>query len=390
MPIESSDEGGRMPALDSVIRDSKPCDFLSRDEEGIWRHKGILPDVSYRVSLGEGMTPLVPARRLPARMQLAATAYLKMESANPTGSFKDRASAVGVSAAVSSGFRRGIIASTGNAAASFAAYATRAAMESYVLVPRGTVQAKMTKTLIHGPRVFELEGDISDCIRMAAECANHGFFNATTIAVMNPLCIEGYKTISYEIFEELGEMPAWVAIPLGAGPLAAGICKGFDEVAALTGRPAPRVVGVQAAGCAPIFRAYISGGKVAPWKEAITTRVAAIADPLVGYVEDGQSALEWIRKLDGIVIAVEDDEIFEAQRELASAEGIFAEPAACASIVGLKELARKGLVREKDTVVAVVTGHGLNDPASVAGLPAPERVEARLEALLALVDGPAP
>lgn len=362
--------------------------FAVRDEVGIWRHKELLPDLSSHVSLGEGMTQLLLARRLGIQTKLAARVYFKMESTNPTGSFKDRASAIGVSAALSLGFRRGIIASTGNAAASFAAYAVRAAIKAYILVPHGTAQAKMIKTLIHGPRVFELEGTISDCIRVAAECAEDGFFNATTVATMNPLCIEGYKTISHEIFAQLGEMPNWVVTPLGAGPLAAGICKGFDEISALTGKPAPKVLGVQAAGCAPIFKAYLSGDRVMPWEEGVSTSVAAIADPLIGYVADGQSALEWICKLNGVVIAVKDDEIFAAQRELATEEGIFAEPAACASVVGLKELARRGLAGDKDKVVAIITGHGLNDPASTSGFSAPERVTASRAALLARIDNP--
>jgi threonine synthase len=294
------------------------------------------------VSLHEGSTPLVPAPLISERV--GAQVWLKIEGANPTGSFKDRGMTCAVSAAVREGASAIICASTGNTAASAAAYAARAGLTGAVIVPEGKIATgKLAQALMHGARVIALRGNFDQALELVRElAAKHpiGLVNS-----VNPFRLEGQKTAAFEILDEIGPIDA-LCIPVGNAGNITAYWKGFTEYQ--SARPLPRMHGFQAAGAAPL----VIGERV----ESPETVASAIR---IGNPARWEEAMTAMRDSRGGVEAVTDEQILDAYRLLAAGEGIFCEPASAASVAGL--LAH-GAPHGAERIVCVLTGHGLKDP----------------------------
>jgi threonine synthase len=280
------------------------------------------------VSLGEGATPLLAAPRLAE--ELGCELFLKWEGANPTGSFKDRGMTVAVSRALAEGARGVVCASTGNTAASAAAYAARAGMQAVVLQPAGAVAiGKVAQALATGAQLVEVRGSFDQALAAARDLAERG--EHVLVNSLNPHRLEGQKTAAFEIVEDLGRSPDVLALPYGGGGNTRAYALGFDEA----GRGLPRIVAAQAA-----IRA-----------ETVAT---AIRIPEPAHGAEAEAAVE---RSGGAVVSVSDDEVLAAWRDLARLEGLFCEPASAAGLAALRQDPPAGA-----TVVCVITGHGLKDP----------------------------
>ena len=297
------------------------------------------------VSLEEGSTPLIEAPRLSER--IGVRAYLKIEGANPTGSFKDRGMTVAVSRAKGRGAEAVICASTGNTAASAAAYAARAGMRGAVIVPEGKIAiGKLAQALMHGARVVALQGNFDDALRIVRElAAKHPIELVNSV---NPYRIEGQKTAAFEVVEALGGAPGALAIPVGNAGNVTAYWRGFQEAGT-----APVLYGFQAEGAAPL----VSGAPVAE-PETVASAIR------IGNPARWEEAMDAFTASRGRVAAVSDEQILDAYRWLATEEGVFCEPASAASVAGL--LAHGTPVVDDasppESVVCVLTGHGLKDP----------------------------
>ena len=309
------------------------------------------------VTLNEGSTPLIEAPRLSER--IGARAYFKFEGLNPTGSFKDRGMTVAVSRAKGRGAEAIICASTGNTAASCAAYAARAGMRGAVIVPEGKIAiGKLAQALMHGARVVALQGNFDDALRIVRELSQK--HPIELVNSVNPHRIEGQKTAAFEVVEDLGGMPGALAIPVGNAGNVTAYWRGFREAAsagdAELGKleaPKPILYGFQAEGAAPLVR-----GEPVPQPETVASAIR------IGNPARWEEAMAAFTASRGRVAAVSDEQILNAYRWLADNEGVFCEPASAASVAGL--LAH-GLPTVDDapapeTVVCVLTGHGLKDP----------------------------
>lgn len=308
------------------------------------------------IGMGEGTTPIVRLNRL----EVAPDVHGKLESLNPTCSFKDRGSVLAVSAVADrqTTWEALVVASTGNTAPSVAAYAARAGLPCAVLVPEGTGLSKLSQVAAHGINIYTVDGTFSDCFRLAQRASNERVLNATAVYSANPFVASANRTVAFEIVEQLGGVPDWVSVPVGAGPLLGGTYYGFAELARadVIDSP-PRMLCIQARGCHPVVRAIERGEPVRPWTDPITTEVGAIADPLNGYAADGDETRRAVVHSDGTGIALEDDVILRWRDRLSEAEGIYAEPASAASIAAVAT----DIVDPEDTVVGLVTGHGLKE-----------------------------
>ena len=307
-----------------------------------------------RISLGEGDTPLVRSATIERECGLDEL-WFKLESCNPTGSFKDRGMVMAVAKAMESGAKAIMCASTGNTSASAAAYAAHCGLDCFVLVPGGRVAAgKMVQAMAYGSRIIEVEGNFDDALNAARELtAKHP---VALVNSVNPFRIQGQKTASYEICESLGDAPDILAIPVGNAGNITAYWKGFGECAE-TSRATlhPRMYGFQAAGAAPL----VSGKPVAePHTIATAIRIGNPASwaGAIGARDESQ----------GLIEAVTDDEILEAYRLLARHEGLFVEPASAASVAGLLKNGRAGKIRG-GRAVAILTGNGLKDPDTALG-----------------------
>jgi threonine synthase len=291
------------------------------------------------VSLQEGSTPLVPAPTLGARV--GADVWLKIEGANPTGSFKDRGMTCAVSDAVRNGAEAVLCASTGNTAASLAAYAARAGLRGAVIVPEGKIATgKLAQALMHGARVIALRGNFDVALKLVREVCDRQ--PIALVNSVNPFRVEGQKTASFEIVDEIGEIDA-LCIPVGNAGNVTAYWKGFQEVG-----HAPQMLGFQAAGAAPLVE-----GRVVENPETIASAIR------IGNPARWEEAMAAMTSSHGMVRAVTDDEILDAYKFLASVEGVFCEPASASGVAGLlKYGAPEGVSR----IVCVLTGHGLKDP----------------------------
>jgi threonine synthase len=295
------------------------------------------------VSLNEGSTPLVLAPRLSERA--GAEVWLKLEGANPTGSFKDRGMTCAVSAAVREGSQAVICASTGNTAASTAAYAARAGIRGAVIVPEGKIATgKLAQALMHGARVVALRGNFDEALKLVRELANN--HPISLVNSVNEFRIAGQKTAAYEIVEELGEIDA-LCIPVGNAGNITAYWRGFKEA-----EQRPRMLGFQAAGAAPL----VHGHPI----ENPETIASAIR---IGNPARWEEAMDAMTSSGGAVNAVTDEQILAAYSFLARHEGIFCEPASAASVAGLLTHGADGARR----IVCVLTGHGLKDPQTALG-----------------------
>jgi len=375
--------GGRL----EVLRDP-PAGYAPDDRaRGIFRHAALLPATppAARVTLDEGGTPLVAVPAVGAEAGVPRL-LAKDESRNPTGTFKDRCMALAATVARAEGAPGIVCASTGNAGASAAAYGARAGLGVVILVPVGTPPAKLAQAAICGARVVAVRGTYSDAWALAAALsAAAGWLNATTTFTC-PYVVEGTRTVAYELWEAIG-VPDWVAVPIGAGPLLAGVAAGFADLRALgLADRAPRLLALQPAGCAPIVRAFEEGRPTRPW-EAPATVASGLADPLTGYPEEGDVTVAAIAASGGAAVAVEEAEILAAIRTLARREGLFQEPSGAIALAGVAEARRRGLIDADEVVVACLTGTGLKDPHAAAGgdqRPFPEvATTAELERVLA-------
>ena len=325
----------------------------------IWRYADLLPvaDAS-PVDLGAGFTPLVRADRLAAELGLGEL-WIKDDTANPTGSFKDRVVSVALTKARQLGFKIAARASTGNLANSVAAHAARAGMDSVVLIPHDLERAKVTMTSVYGGRVFAVEGSYDDVNRLCAELTSEQPEWAFVNVNVRTYYAEGSKTLAFEVAEQLGwQAPDHVVVPIGSGSQLTKVAKGFAElfqVGLLDEEPAVRVSGAQAEGCSPVATAFAEGtDAIRPVKPHTIAKSLAIGNPA-----DGWYALDAIRRSGGSCASVTDEEVLDGIRLLARTEGIFAETAGGVTIATLAKLAAQGVVRPDERVVAMVTGHGL-------------------------------
>jgi threonine synthase len=337
----------------------------------IWRYANLLPAHNDgAVDLGAGFTPLVRADRLAAELGLGEL-WLKNDTLNPTGSFKDRVVSVALARARELGFKVAACASTGNLANSVAAHAARAGMRHFVFIPADLEPAKIVTSAVYGHNLMAVEGSYDDVNRLCAELASEHPTWAFVNVNLRTYYAEGSKTLAFETAEQLGwEVPDHVVVPVASGSQLTKIAKGFDElwkVGLLDEKPEVRVSGAQAEGCSPVAAAFAAGqDHVRPQKPSTIAKSLAIGNPA-----DGWYALDTVRSSGGALVAVSDAEIVDAMLLLARTEGIFAETAGGVTIATLGRLAADGTIRPGERVVAYVTGHGLKTIEAVAGTVAP-------------------
>ncbi|MBK6762728.1 MAG: threonine synthase [Micrococcales bacterium] len=305
------------------------------------------------ITLREGGTPLVPAHRLSE--MTGCDVYLKVEGANPTGSFKDRGMTMAISQAAQEGAKAVICASTGNTSASAAAYAVRADMVCAVLVPAGKIaMGKLAQALVHGARLLQVDGNFDDCLTLARRLSDE--YPVALVNSVNPARIEGQKTASFEIVDQLGAAPDIHCLPVGNAGNITAYWKGYREYTT-----SPRMWGFQAAGAAPIVR----GAPVRrPQTIATAIRIGNPASWAQAEAARDESA--------GVIEMVTDRQILSAYKLLAAGEGVFVEPASAAGVAGLLAKHAAGELDAGQTVVCTVTGNGLKDPQwAIAGAPQP-------------------
>jgi len=303
------------------------------------------------ISLLEGNTPLIRSTRIAKEVISGIDLYFKYEGVNPTGSFKDRGMTVAVSMAKEMGSKAVICASTGNTSASAAAYAAKAEMKAYVLIPEGKIAlGKLSQAMAHGAQVIQIEGNFDEALRIVIEISETE--SITLVNSLNPYRIEGQKTAAFEIIDHLGFVPTYHCLPVGNAGNITAYWKGYKEYWEKNRADVlPKMLGFQAEGSAPIVR-----GKVVEHPETIATAIR------IGNPASWKQAEAARDESGGLIDMVSDEEIIEAYRMLASLEGIFCEPASASSLAGVMKLNRKGFFKKGDVVVLTITGHGLKDP----------------------------
>jgi threonine synthase len=340
----------------------------------IRKYRDFLPVEEERwiVSLNEGWTPLIRARRLQEMLPGGIEVYLKFEGLNPTGSFKDRGMTVAVSKALEEGSKAVICASTGNTSASAAAYAARAGMKAYVLIPEGKIAlGKLSQAMLHGAMVIQIQGNFDEALSIVREITED--YPITLVNSLNPYRIEGQKTAAFEVCDQLGGPPTYHFLPVGNAGNITAYWKGYTEYR--EGRrigSLPKMMGFQAEGAAPIVR-----GHIVAKPETIATAIR------IGNPASWEQAERARDESGGIIDMVSDVEILKAYRLLAQFEGVFGEPASAASVAGLMKIAERGIIKAGERAVCTITGHGLKDPDSAIGVsPKPISIPARLEAVV--------
>jgi threonine synthase len=328
------------------------------------------------ITLGEGNTPLIRAGRLAKRIAPGIDLYLKFEGANPTGSFKDRGMTMAMSKAVESGARAVMCASTGNTSASAAAYGARAGLAVYVLIPAGKIaMGKLSQAMMHQATVIQIDGNFDQALSIVKtlSAAHH----IELVNSLNPFRIEGQKTAAMEVCDQLGDAPALHVLPVGNAGNITAYWKGYKEYrAANQTTRLPRMMGFQAAGAAPIVL-----GHVVENPQTVATAIR------IGNPASWQAALDAMRESSGAIDCVTDEEILQAYVTVAGTEGVFCEPASAASVAGVMKLSRQGALREGDTVVCTLTGHGLKDADTAIGVSVkPKTVQATTEEVARLLN----
>ena len=325
----------------------------------LWRYRELLPvrNEENIVTLGEGWTPLLPAPRLGASLGMSSL-FIKDESVNPTGSFKARGMAMAVSMAKELGAKRLAVPSAGNAGGALAAYSARAGMECFIFMPSDTPEANVIECEVMGAHVTLIDGLITDCgAEVARRKEEEGWFDVSTLK--EPYRVEGKKTLGYEIAEQMEwTLPDAIVYPTGGGTGLVGMWKAFDEMERLgwIGRQRPKMITVQAAGCAPIVRAHSAGERFAnEFRDAATIasglRVPkAIGDFLI---------LDAIRDSGGTAIAVSDADLIAGARKMAESEGVFASPEGGACVPAVEHLLKSGVIQADEKVVLFNTGGGI-------------------------------
>lgn len=319
--------------------------------------------VTDRVTLGEGGTPLRQVDPALLHSDFHGKLFVKDETRNPSGSFKDRLVAAALSRAIGFGARGIVSASSGNAGAAAACYAANAGVPAIICCPEATPHGKLAQILAYGARLERVPGHYGNSFRRAMElCSEEGYFNLTT-TYLNPYGVDALRLVGQEILEALdGVSPDWIAIPTSSGPLVKGVYQGFID----RGQKVPRLIAAQSEGCAPIVRAFAGGSLIVePW-DAPSTIASGISDPLSGYPEEGSHTLALIRASGGEAVAVPDVQIVAAMATLARRVGLFSEPTGATSLAACRKLFSRGRIGSSDTIVCIVTGHGFKDFAAWA------------------------
>ncbi len=341
-------------------------DSIAKGPNSIWRYRDLLPvETDEYVDLGAGFTPLVRANNL-AKVLGISELYIKNDTVNPTGSFKDRVVSVALSKARELGFKVAACASTGNLANSVAAHAAWAGMESYVFVPSNLESAKVITTAVYGGTVVAIDGNYDDVNRLCAEIASEEPEWAFVNVNLRTYYSEGSKTLAYEVAEQLGwRFPDHVVVPVGSGSQLTKIHKGFNElykVGLVNGEPRVRVSGAQPEGCSPVASAFFSGAEfIKPQKPNTIAKSLAIGNPA-----DGIYALDVVKSTNGGFGSASDEEVIAGIRLLAQTEGIFAETAGGVTVATLKRLVENQTISKDETVVCYITGNGLKTVEAMA------------------------
>lgn len=340
-------------------RQSWSREWILSGPSSMWRYAPVLPvsKPNAVVTLGEGMTPLIHARRLGRALGMDEL-WVKDEGINPTGSFKARGLSCAISMCVELGIAKVAIPSAGNAASAMAAYAAAAGLEAHIFMPRDVPQANYIECKAFGANVTLVDGLISDCGRIVAERKeSEGWFDVSTLK--EPYRIEGKKTMGYEIAEQFRwTLPDAIFYPAGGGVGLIGMWKAFDEMEQLGWISAqrPKMIAVQATGCAPVVRAFEQGAQRSDfWKDAHTVAAGLRVPKALGDF----LMLDAIRKSGGVAVAITDEEMLDAGAELGAAEGIFAAPEGAACVAGLRQLLANGILKPNERIVLYNTGAGL-------------------------------
>ncbi len=353
-----------------IIRETITRESLSKRNPGLWKYFELMPlnDRKNIVTAGEGGTPLIESKRLGKEWRMKNLSF-KIETVNPSGSFKDRPICVGVSKALEDGVKTVSAASSGNAAASMSTYAARAGLQAVVFVPEDAPKGKLIHLRTLGAKVFKVkkvqDGVDPTTTLLLAACAEFGWTPSPSFGPFNCFQFEGTKSLGFEIAEQTGwNPPDWILFPTGSGGLMAGTMKGFWEFQQMgLIDHLPRPVVVQPEGCAPIVRAFKEDQeplKITPW-DSNETVAGGLADP---FPWDGDAALKYLKLTKGEVIAVSDGAIEESLVMLGKLEGVFAEPSGVAALAGLKILVDQGTIDRSDHVVVPITGSGFKDLAT--------------------------
>ncbi len=327
------------------------------------------------VSLQEGNTPLIQAKRLAERICPGVDLYLKIEGANPTGSFKDRGMTLAVSKTLEKNARAVMCASTGNTSAAAAAYGAKAGIPVYVLIPAGNIAlGKLTQAIMHGAKVIQIEGNFDQALNIVKELCKEDEFEL--VNSLNPYRLEGQKTAAMEVCDQLGMSPTMHVLPVGNAGNITAYWKGYQEYyTAGQIRGLPQMAGFQAEGAAPLVRGVVV--------EEPKTIASAIR---IGNPASWQFAMNAIAESKGMINMVTDNEILDAYRMVAREEGVFCEPASAASVAGVVKLKASNLLNVGSTVVCTLTGHGLKDPDTAMNISTqPLTVSATHEAVVAAI-----
>lgn len=332
--------------------------------QGMWKYAPLLPvhPNTEPVTLGEGDTPLIRTDNL-ARQSGIRSLYLKLEGANPTGSFKDRCASVGVTRARHEGYQSVAIASAGNAAASASAYAARAGLDCWVFVPQGTPRERVVPIALHGARLLEVKGSVNDCSDLVDAAAEQfGWLPVTTASTKNLYQAEAPRTIAFELWSQLDhQIPDWIIAPVGGGGLLSSVAQGWRDLQRFGFIDRlPRLVAVQAGGCAPLVRAVqqgVSPDEIEQWGPP-TTRISSIADP---FPMDGARAVRALKEHGGVAVSVEDNVAFAAEARAARLEGVFVEPASATALAAIEPLIAAGHILPEERIVIIASGVGFKD-----------------------------
>ena len=345
----------------------------------LWRYAPLLPvSPPVEARLAPGFTPLVAAPRLASALGVN-TLYLKLDTANPTHSFKDRVVAVACAKALENGATTLACSSTGNLANAVAARAAAEGIDAVVLCPSDLEPEKLTATAVYGATIYAVDGTYDDCSRLSVELSfelDWAFVNVG----LRSYYAEGSKTLAFEIAEQLGwDLPDAVVCPIASGALFTKVHRGFAELIelGLVEGPAPRIYGGQAEGCAPVATAFVDDRKVVPLVPRTVAQSLAIGNPA-----DGNLAVATAKESGGAIYAVPEEEVGRNMALLAEASGVFGETAAGVTLGALQEARRSGAIGDDETVVLLVTGDGLKTPQPVADRLRPVEIEADADALL--------
>lgn len=358
--------------LDVILTETSfSWDIARKRRFGVWRYRELLPireDIE-PITLYEGGTPLIKALNIYKKgFTTGPNMYIKFEGANPTGSFKDRGMTIGVTIAKSLNVEGVVVASTGNTAASAAAYAARAGLKCIILLPKGGVaRGKLAQAILHGAEIREVEGTFDSALEEAFKIViDNKLSNYYPLNSYNPWRLEGQKTIAFEIIDELGEVPDYVFVPVGNAGNISAIWKGFKELYTFGYIDRlPKMVGVQAEGAAPLTRAWLMGLSEPLFIDKPETIASAIR---IGKPINWLKAMKAVNESKGFFIMVSDIEIINAMRVLAKYEGVGVEPASATSLAGLIKCVEEGKIAKDDTVILIATGHALKDPDTVINL----------------------